>query len=203
MTSSRRKTSHKRSKPEVFIIESLDLEDEERDLLEGRRIQQMLALSEKHCRYFYIRSKPELERIMKEFRKSQYRYLHLSCHGDRNSLCTTFDNLSFDAIGKIINPYISQRRVFVSACRATSWSLASTLMTTTSCYSVMGPSCDIAFRDAALFWATFYHLMFKENNGAMKRDVIPRIGRSAAKLFKLRLKLFTREGKKIVRYVLR
>jgi hypothetical protein len=191
------------TKPEVFIIESLRLDDEEHDRLEGKRIAKMLDLSGKKCKYFYIRSELELEKLMEVFRDSEYRYLHISCHGNKKALSTTFNRLGFHNVGRILNPFINKRRIFVSACEATTMPLASTLMTTTSCYSVMGPYCDINFNDAALFWATFYHLIFQENKGRwMNREGILKHGRAAAKLFKVRAKLFTREGGKIKPYIL-
>ncbi|MGA2443083.1 MAG: hypothetical protein ABSH08_19185 [Tepidisphaeraceae bacterium] len=154
------------SKPQVFIIESLGL-DEEKDLREGERIQKMIGMSGKKCKYFYIRTKLEFRKILNEFQKSEHRYLHLSCHGgkqgEKRGLWTTFDHLDFDTLGRLLRPHINQRRVFVSACGAASMSLASSLMTNTKCHSVMRPYNNIGFSDAALFWATFYHLMFREN----------------------------------------
>lgn len=90
------------TKPEVFIIESLQLPDEEIDRFEGNRLADMLVLSDKKCKYFYIRTAIELTKIMEVFDESQYRYLHLSCHGlvndsnDTVGLATTINHLEFD-----------------------------------------------------------------------------------------------------------
>jgi hypothetical protein len=40
------------TKPEVFIIESLKFEDEVENLFEGKLISEMLALSDKGCKYY-------------------------------------------------------------------------------------------------------------------------------------------------------
>lgn len=74
------------SKPEVFIIESLELEDEKRNCFEGKILSQILYLSGKKSIYYYIRKKRELEEIVSEFHQSEYRYLHISCHGNENHM---------------------------------------------------------------------------------------------------------------------
>jgi hypothetical protein len=196
------------SRPELFIIESLDLKDEKADSFEGRRISQLLHLSGKFCEYVYIRTERELREILKEFKRSRYRYLHVSCHGGTNNednrcIWTTFDDIDFVKAGRIFAPYINERLVFVSACQAASMSLASSLMSSTTCYSVMAPTNDIKAHDAAFFWATFYHLMFKRNDRSMKREVIREVGAAAAKLFQVRIKLFARDNGKIAPYTLR
>src|SRR4051794_9671160 len=79
------------TKPEVFIIESLDLDDEKEQRFEGKIISQILALSGKQCEYYYIRTRREFEEMLKQFANSGYRYLHLSCHGSSRALQTTYD----------------------------------------------------------------------------------------------------------------
>jgi hypothetical protein len=195
------------SRPEVFIIESLALDDEKGDQFEGRRLKDKLDLSGKLCQYFYIRTRKELEEILKEFTRTRYRYLHVSCHGANRSgkryLYTTFDEMDFADVGKILKPYINDRRVFISACQAASMSLAYTLMASTRCYSVMAPTNNINVHDAAFFWASFYHVMFKENDRSMKLETIREVGTTTAKLFKVRVKLFARKGRTITPYTLR
>jgi hypothetical protein len=189
--------------PELFIIESLDRDDEEHERFEGQRIRTMLSLSGKSCKYVYVRTEREFRKMVDEFNASNFRYLHLSCHGNRAGLFTTFDRLSFNTVGEILTPFIKGRRVFVSACAATNHELADVLLSDSGCFSLMGPSCDIAFSDAAILWATFYHLMFKENDSAMKRTVIERHGAAVAKLFEVQLELFTRKDDETVHTPLR
>jgi hypothetical protein len=68
----------------------------------------------------------------------------------------------------MLAPHLKNRRVFVSACEAVNSSLAEALMPGTGCYSVIGPAGAVRFGDAAVMWAAFYHLMFKQNASAMK-----------------------------------
>jgi hypothetical protein len=47
--------------------------------------------------------------------------------------------------------------------------LAKQLLQDTGCYSLIGPAKAINFDDAAAFWVSFYHLMFKANERGMGR----------------------------------
>src|ERR1700724_2996528 len=83
------------TRPQVFIIESLVLEDE-KDHREGEIIYPILQMSGKQPEYHYIRTKREPKHFVEMFGKSKFRYLHLSCHGNKNLFATTFDNLDDD-----------------------------------------------------------------------------------------------------------
>jgi len=81
-----------KSKPRVFIVESLRFADEKQDLFEGKIVSQILALSCSPSEYVYLRTKKELEEVMDHFEESGYRYLHFSCHGNSNKLSLTLDD---------------------------------------------------------------------------------------------------------------
>lgn len=156
--------------PEVFIIESLTIKDENSKRQEGEILSKMLHLSGKSkTKYFYIRTERELEKIIELFDKSRYRYLHISCHANKTDMGTTFDDVSYNKLGELLNSCLSGRRVFVSACDMANKKLAAELLPGTGCISLIGPSRAIAFDDAAAFWVAFYYLMFKANDQAMKR----------------------------------
>ena len=83
--------------PSLFIIESLTFRDEERKRFEGSILSDILALSGKNdVKYFYIRTEKELKAALKKFAYSEYRYLHISCHGDRAGIGLTLDSMSFE-----------------------------------------------------------------------------------------------------------
>jgi hypothetical protein len=162
-----------KTKPELFIIESLALKDEKAGRQEGDIISRMLQLAGKTgTRYYYIRTLRELEKMIELFGDSNYRYLHISCHADKSGMGTTFDNVSYADLGKMLRPHLSNRRVFVSACQMACNSLAQELLRDTGCHSLIGPKNQIAFDSAAAFWISFYHLMFKVNELAMKRETL-------------------------------
>ena len=75
--------------PNVFIIKSLNFEDEENNRYEGKFISNILEMNEKHPKYYYIRTECELLKIIETFNKSNCRYLHLSCHGNGQEMVTT------------------------------------------------------------------------------------------------------------------
>ena len=156
--------------PELFIIESLTLDDEEQDRQEGEILSRMLRLAgKKKTKYFYIRTKRELEEIVDLFDESGYRYLHLSCHANDSEMGTTFDDVSFKQLGEMLRPCLDNRRVFVSACEMANSDLAMQLLPDSGCYSLIGPAQSINFDDAAAFWVSFYHLMFRANERGMGR----------------------------------
>ena len=177
------------SQPEIFIIESLKFKDERAELFEGRIISQILALSGKQCEYFYIRTKRELEELLDQFASSSYRYLHLSCHGEPGTIFTTLDEIPFSEFGPLIKPYLHKRRLFVSACSATNRALADSIMPNSGCYSILGPDQDIYFNDAAVLWASFYHVMFKADSDAMKYKIIRAKAQEVSDMYRVKLKL--------------
>jgi hypothetical protein len=146
----------------LFIIESLKRTDEE-SRREGVIIQQILTLSESlPVKYIYIRTEPELSMALEEFKRSNYRYLHISCHGSKDSISLTLDPLPFEDLVPIITPYLKARRLFFSACSVVNPLLANLLMKQAGCYSIIGPCRKINFDDALLMWASFYHLAFRD-----------------------------------------
>jgi hypothetical protein len=180
-----------KTKPEVFVIESLRFQDENRDRFEGKMITHILNLHEKRSQYFYIRTKKELKAVLKKFGESAYRYLHLSCHGNSIEMATTLDLVKFAELGSMLNPYLEKRRVFVSACEMVNDTLAKTIIPDTGCYSIIGPCKPIAFSDAAIFWSALYHLMFRCDDTAMKRVDLLRYIDSISKLLQVDISYFS------------
>jgi len=156
--------------PDVFVIETLNFDDEAKDRFEGKIISHILNLHGKKSKYYYIRTKKELNEIAKKFGQSMYRYLHLSCHGNETSMATTLDFIKFSELGSILRPHLEKRRLFISACEMVNEHLSEAIIPKSGCYSIIGPNESIAFSDAAIFWPSFYHLMFRHNADAMKRD---------------------------------
>lgn len=161
------------TKPEVFIIESLKL-DEEEHYREGEAIARSLRMSLKTPQYRYVRTARELEHFVDEFEDSNYRYLHISCHGSKSGVSTTLDDLTTDEFAAIVGPVLDKRRLFLSTCQASTTGMAKAVFSHSGCYSLVGPVNKINFDDSVIMWTAFYHLMFKTNERAMKRDAITR-----------------------------
>ena len=99
----------------VFIIESLDFEDEQKQRFEGRILKDMLVLSGKEVEYWYVRTWKELtDDIFQRFYDSKLRYLHLSCHGSATHVSLTLDDISFHEFGAEICNYLEKRRPMTS-----------------------------------------------------------------------------------------
>lgn len=175
----RRRAKPRRTLASVFIIESVGFEDEREGRLEGDILSQILRLSGKETDYRYIRTKKELKVVLDHFAQSNMRYLHISSHGSESSIATTLDHVPFRELGQLLRPHLKGRRLFISACEAANASLARAVMPRSGCYSIVGPAGEVGFDEAAVMWAAFYHLMFKQNLSAMKggdiRNVLERL----------------------------
>ena len=163
-------TTDPNTHPKVFIIESLSFEDEKKDLFEGKILSAILKLSKIESQYFYIRTKKELKEVIEMFNNSDYRYLHISCHGGNDSICMTLDDIPYAEFGNILKYSLYNKRLFLSACSSVNIKLAQSIIPSSDCYSIIGPEDEIAFRDATIMWASFYHLMFNENSKNMLRE---------------------------------
>lgn len=180
------------SKPELFIIESLGFDNEKEQLFEGRVISQILHLSDKKSIYYYIRTKAELSEVLDIFKECDYRYLHISSHGSWDAMHTTIDAIPFDELGKMLRPVLDGRRLFLSACSMTNVNLARKLMPKSGCFSIVGPKRTVNFNDAAILWASFYHLMFKSNARAMKHAQLEKNVQNVSSMFKVPLNYYQR-----------
>jgi hypothetical protein len=179
--------------PEVFIIESLDPDDEGNGRFEGSILSSILRLHGKQPKYRYVRTGKQFEAAVKQFAKSQYRYLHISAHADEEGMCTTNQDLiDYDELAEILRPNLSGKRLFLSACSMTHEDLAAEVIPGSGCYSVVGPSQDIAFSDAAIMWSAIYHLMFSQSSTAMKHSELKNQLKRVTELFGAPLAYYSR-----------
>lgn len=180
------------TKPEVFIIESLHPRDERKKHSEGQVILSILAQSGKKCIYYYIRTEKELCRVVEEFRRSNYRYLHLSCHGTRTRLYATYDTIKFDRLADILHTRIRNRRLFLPACQLTNGHIARKLFSQSppTCSSLLGPASSPGFAQASIFWTSFYHVMFAADKTAMKHRTVLSKAQALARIYELPLNFF-------------
>ena len=172
------------SKPDVFVIESNDFEDEKHGYSEGRMLCELLKMMGKDPLYFYIRTKRELREMSRRFAASKYRYLHIGCHGNSNEFGLTLDTVSFTTFATIFRPVLADRRIFLSACDVAQEKLAKKLFRDldTAPYSLTGPTQDIDFSDAAAVWGSLYNLLFRDDAQRIKG---PRLREHLTKLCEL------------------
>ena len=202
---SRNKTTSSKNKREtkatIWIVESLNFSDEDSHK-EGEIISRTLRLSGKKTNYTYVRTQQEFEAFIKEFGKSEHRYLHVSCHGSPTGFWTTTKKIPAVEFAQMIAPNVSGRRVFLSTCLAGNSEFANELLLNSECLSVLAPVGEINFDDAAIFWTAFYHLMFKSSRTSMKRSVIEQHVVQCAGLVGQPFRLFYRDDKTVIEKVL-
>ena len=130
-------TKDKKPKYGVFIIESMDIDNEMDGKLDGLTLKSILDLCDIPNMYFYIRTRIELEYIIEKFKESNFGFLHLACHGNEKGLGFTYDEINFEELESIIGIYMYRRRLFLSACKAARFELAQHFIPKYHCYSVM------------------------------------------------------------------
>jgi hypothetical protein len=170
--------------PEVFIIESLELGDERKARREGEVLAAVLRMCGKRPLYYYIRTRAELELMARLFQASNYRYLHISCHGGKKSLSTTLDVIDYEDFATLFAGRLRNRRLFVSACSAGNAKFTKLVRSRNQgVISVAAPAKDIQFDHAVAFWSSFYVKTFSLNARAMSSDRIAGVLRPLANLF--------------------
>lgn len=158
----------------IFIIESMDTINETNNKLDGYTLKTILDLCGIPCIYRYIRTKLELEKIIEEFEDSSYRFLHLSCHADSEGIALTYEDVDFDELDLLIGHYLYHRRLFLSACEVAVFELAEHFIPKYHCFSVIGTPDTIDYDKAAIFWSSFYYLMYSNDQKQMvQADILP------------------------------
>ncbi len=182
-----------RHKPKygVFIIESMDLENERQGNLDGLALKKILDLCDIPNDYYYIRTILELEIVIEKFKESDLGFLHVACHGNEEALCLCFEDIIFEEFELLIGKHLKYRRLFLSACKVARFELAKYFIPQYHAYSVIGPPDNIDFDKAAVFWSSFYYLMYSNDQDQMFQvDLLPTL-ETITKTFKLRLNYFS------------
>lgn len=167
----------KTSIPELFIIESMDDDDEKAGFFEGVRLAQILRLGGRNPKYYYVQDERELELLVPVFRQSNYRYLHFSCHGDEQGFFLTNGPIGFDRFAEIFGETLKLRRLFVSACQSGQEELVKALhKNARGIQSVTAPRVKIDYDHAAAIWSAVYLSLLEQRAEKCKHeDIIKRI----------------------------
>lgn len=183
--------------PDVFIIESLRPDDEGNGRFEGSLVSNFLRLHGKYPKYRYVRTLEEFKEALKTFKRSDYRYLHISAHGDTECMeLTNQEEIDFDELAVLLKPCLRNRRLFLSACSMVHDDLAKEIILQTGCYSVVGPTTDIYFQDAAVFWISAYHLIFKTDANRIKNKTLKTKLGKVKDLFNLDIAYYAKSKKR-------
>ena len=124
--------------PDVFIIESLP----DQDPHDGKILADMLRLAGKNPIYYTCKDSDSFTAGLKIFAASQYRFLHLSCHGTADSVKfqsgEILDYMAFSSLFEGIK--LNVTRLFFSACELGNQNLSLELFKKNkSLYSFVAP----------------------------------------------------------------
>lgn len=182
--------------PDVFIIESLDPDDEGNGRFEGSVVSHVLRLHGKQPIYRYVRTRDQFESAVSEFGQSKYRYLHISAHAESEGMCTTnLDEIDYDELADLLAPHMSGKRLFLSACSMVHDDMAKEIIPKTNCTSIVGPKNDIPFTSAAVFWPALYHLMFSNKGSAMSHETLKQCLARVSDLFDCEIGYYSKSKK--------
>jgi len=162
------------TEPEVFIIESLTVENEIRDRYEGKALRDSLRISGQKPAYYYVRDYNQLLQAIELFRHSGYRFLHISAHGSVDRVNTTLESITNQEFASALNGKLKNRRLFFSACEIGSGGLPQLIQAANNngMYSITAPLDTIQFCIACAFWTAFYARVLNENPLGMEVDVL-------------------------------
>lgn len=162
---------------DVFIIESLRRIDKTSNRLEGRKIADMLLAIGKNPKYYYFNNQEELKYILKIFKLSKYRYLHVSCHATNSHIEVENDidlcdhgEISYANFSKLFTGCFDQHRAFFSACELGNDNFFSEIQKHTGLHSIVAPSEKIDFNHSIALWVAFYTAIFSRNNSNMRSN---------------------------------
>jgi hypothetical protein len=181
--------------PGIFLIESTSRTDEQNNLRERYALEEILGLTGRPMKHYYIRTRTELEKFVQEFGASKYRYLHLASHGCPTGIELTYDFVLFKDLAAVLAPVMDGRRLFISACDGSKNALARPLFRNSTCYSVIGPRGAPPFHKTAIAWAAFYTLMSMENRKVMTKKVIRKKLRIVSSVFGISFNAYFRVGR--------
>ena len=182
------------TKPETFILESLNQDDERANRLDGKLLFDVLKLQGKSPRYYYFRTQRELIEFAQIFRDSGYRYLHLSCHGNEEAVSLTFGEATYKVFAGIFEKKLHNRRLFVSGCNLGNIQFAKEVFATNGgMYSITAPTKRVFFDQSISFWSTFYYMMHAWDSTVMKKRRLNQVLTQLTTLFGLPLAHYYRD----------
>ena len=185
------------TKPETFILESLDHEDELETRLDGKMLYEVLKLHGKRPQYYYFRTQRELVEFARIFRESGYRYLHLSCHGSEEIVRYTFGQSSYSEFARMFEKKLHNRRLFISGCNLGNLDFAQALFASNGgMYSVTAPTKKVHFDQSISFWSAFYYMMHAWDSSAMKKKRLTQVLAQLATIFEMPLAHYFRNTAK-------
>lgn len=148
--------NEKDSRFEVFIIESSTEED-------GYVLYRQLKLLGGNPRYIKVACLNDLAAALVLFRQSNYRFVHISCHGDKaqEKIMIGEEWHTYDKVVSLFPRCFKSRRVSFSACELGNDTLTRELNSRNHwIHSIVAPSVEVDPKISAAYWVAFYTLCF-------------------------------------------
>lgn len=172
----------------VYIIESL----RSNDFVDGENLSAILELCKIDSIYNWADTIADFKRLIMDFKTSQFRYLHISCHASNTGITINGEELSNVDLQGILHEGLENKRVFMSACKGGNRDIASRIISICKVLSLIGTPIDLPFEKSVLFWPSFYHLMNEIDQNKMKRSDIKENLKKCVDLFGVPINYFSR-----------
>jgi len=172
----------------VYIIEFLRAND----YADGDNMSEILKLSLILTEYKWVDTKEEFEEALNDFNKKKFRYLHISCHADETGFEINGDEITNYEFQKMTKKYLTNKRLFLSACKGANRDLASLIVSKNNAHSLVGMPIKLPFDKSALFWPSFYHLINEVDSNKMKRHQIVDIVKKLVDLFNIPVNYYSK-----------
>lgn len=180
------------TEPDVFIIESLNVNDENAERFDGLLLAKLLKWAGKNPRYFYFEDVDELPHIMKIFDQTKCRFLHISCHGTTDSVITRRGIVDYNEFSSKLAKHLVLKRLFCSACELGNANFVTAISNNNKgMHSIVAPCNKIEFCHAATLWNAFYMAMFTNSKNTMTHKGISDALSKISSLFPIKLQLST------------
>ena len=154
----------KDSKSEVFIIESITDSDPKKETeMDGSVLAQQLKLMGASPLYVPVRSLNDFKAALVMFCMSSYRFLHISCHGDKNNekIKLGEDWYHYEQIADALPEALKSRRVSFSACELGNEQFVKVLNSKNKwIHSIAAFSDQVDSKIASAYWIAYYTLCF-------------------------------------------
>lgn len=171
----------------VFIIESLNNDD----YFDGENLNSILNIADIPVIYNNALSKEDFKRLLKEFKRSKFRYLYLSCHANEFGIGINGDTISNKELQRMAGD-MRDIRIFMSACKGATIRLAKLMICKSNILSLIGSPDDIDQDKAAVFWPAFFYVMKEHDEEKMVRSTISTNLKKLVDLFNLPINYYNK-----------
>ena len=93
------------------------------------------------------------------------------------------DVISNSELSEIFRNKIKRKRIFLSACKGGNRNMATAIITKCGGQSVIGTPIDLYFDKAALFWPSFYHVIYGVDKKKMNKRNLSTVLKKCVDLF--------------------